>query len=458
MPFRSKGNQVALQRRIDNMIDFRFDPDGVEVLSNRLGRGSRQIEDLAAGLQQRLSAAAELSSVEAPAAQARLNVIATQWRLGSSSLRERVRQFEAAEITAEDLASVDLVAEVDAARLAEATAIADALLADEIAKLVAETDPIITRGFELREGLRNVRIGPDEYKFERYYYMVDSTGTRTEVTVEGRNAITEYGTFPIVATDGGPVILFEGKTPSQQVIDNLNGVGDGTTPTFGQLIFGASVVGAAEVFGRGQGEDGERTTDDTGARIDIDDPRPNGFGAVVGAVFGSVVDFFGGIPDTNIEVIKDPEKPETGDEPEFPGFSFSVPIGVIDEVLGTDFADATGLGLGERVNFAEIAEKFESIPVLGDVLDAIGLSEVAEFVGKGKDDKALPENLADAAQAVGALAARAFEAIGNFFGDLFDGDDGDDADDRESSGGITDAEQKEFGGRAEDFENSNGLL
>lgn len=433
------------------MIDFRFDPDGVEVLSNRFGLGSRQAEDLGAGLQQQVSAVAELSSVEAPTAQARLNVVATQWRLGSSSLRERVRQFEAGEITEEDLASVDVVAEVDAARLAEATAIADELLADEIAKLVAETDPIIIRGLDLRRGLRRVRIGPDEYEFEKYFYMVDSNGTKTEVTVERGNAITEYGTFPIVTTDDGPVILFDGKTPSQQVIDNLNGVGDGTTPTFGQLVFGASVIGAAQVFGRG--EDDERTTDDTGGTVQTNESRSTGIAAAVGGVIKGITDAIDGVTTDKVD---DPNKPETGDPPEFPGFEFSVSIQVIDEVLGTDFADATGLGLGDRVNFKEIADKIEDIPVIGDVLDALGFSEFAEFVGKGDDDKALPENLANAAKAVGDLAARAFEAIGDFFSDLFGGgDDGGDGNDRETT---TESEKREFGGPAEDFAGSNGLL
>ena len=391
--------------------------------------------------------------------QARLNAVATQWRLGSSSLRERLRQFEAGEITEDDLAAVDVVAEVDAARLAEATAIADELLAEELAKLVAETDPIITKGRALRRGRRKRRLGPDEYEYVDYLYMIDSNGTKTDVTVDGGNAITEYGTYPIVATDDGPVILFAGKTPSQQVLDNLNGVGDGTTPTFGQLVFGASVAGAAEIFGRGQGEDGGRTIDDTGARIDIDDPRPTGFGVVVGAVFGAVAEFFGGIPSTNVETITNPEQPETGGPPEFPGVSITIPIQLIDEVLGTNIGDATGLGLGDRVNLAEIAEQLEDIPVIGGILDALGVSEVLEFVGKGNDDKALPENLADAARAVGDLAARGFEAIGDFFGGLFGGGDeeegGGNSNDREST---TEAEEKEFGGPAEDFAGSNGLL
>lgn len=432
------------------MTDFLFDPVGVELLSNRFARGSLEAEDLGAALQRQLTAAAEVSSVGAPPVQARLNVLALQWRLGSSSLRERTRQLEAGEITKEELASVDLIAEVNSARSAEGQAIVDELLAEEIARLVAETDPIITRGLELRRGKRSVRIGPDEYEYEDYYYMVDSNGTRTEVTIEGGNAITEYGTFPIVATDDGPIILFEGKTPSQQVLDNLNGVGDGTTPTFGELVFGVSALAGAQVFGRGQNQEEERTTDDTGGTIQTGEPRANGFAAFIGEQFGRLF----GVP---VDVV-DQNKPETGDPVEFDGPNFSVSIQVIDEILGTDFADQTGLGLGERVNFAEIAEKIEDIPVLGDVLDFFGLSQVAEFVGEGNDEKALPENLADAARAVGGLVSRAFEAIGGFFGDLFDGEEDDGDDEREGSGGITDAERTEFGGKAEDFAGSNGLL
>ncbi len=215
------------------MTTFFIDPPAVTILASRFDRAATTAEDLAAELATFLRIVANLSGeTSVPVVSPRLRSLADTWSILATSLRDRVAQLEAAALTAADFADLDLVQDLRDATFEEARL----GVLEQIEELLKTTPPLIIRGAKILQAQEQVQLGGGDDEWRTYHYYIDENGRRVKVKIEGDRVVTREGEFPIVSTPNGRVILFEGQTAVERVQANLNGEGDGSTPTVGDLF------------------------------------------------------------------------------------------------------------------------------------------------------------------------------------------------------------------------------
>lgn len=401
------------------MATFIIDTDGVRVLTGRLRVAAEQGEESSA----RIRRALELADLP-PAEADTLDRLTNQWRLASRELNDRAEQFDAGEITLEDLADVDLGEDLLAVYGQQARDALDA----QIAGLMADTPPVIEEGYVLERTMYNHRIGPDEYEWRHRWSYVDGDGDRHTVDYRNGQGLIEIDgeTYPVVVVNGEPTVIVKGQTGAERVAANLVGQGDGTTPSFEDIL--ATSLG-------------DVIPDDI--TIPIPGPGDSKITVEIERDGTSLEEVF-----VRVKVGKLPNPEDYLDD----GFKdWEEFAEAMADVLGWGDTYRSWKGWAEGyVDQAWDATKSQ----FNDLMEATGLDDawdsVSDFMEEAWDSTV--DAVEDAWDGFS-------DAVGDAWDSIFGGDDtGTKQDDREGSGGITDAEKQEFGGPAEDYADSNGLL
>ncbi len=378
------------------MTCFLIDAEAVQLLANRfnLAAEATRLTATATAIHLTVAQNAEGPVPEPPVFRPEMEQIAESWDFAARVLRQRLAAIAAGEITEDELAATDLIADLRA----ELVAKADDLVREEIVALVESTEPNIVRGAALIKGKKQVPAGQGETKDVTFFYYVDENGRRVEVKIDKKNGTvdTPEGDRPIVRTDDGRVIMFEGETALERVIANLEGRGDGTTPSLETLYLRA---------------------------LGISDPATGDTEVNPGVGVGSPPLGGGG---------------QRGPNDLTAGIDFTARV---------TFGDANDPDAITKEKIFEAIEQILNLPPVEATLDFVApIAETTiEFI----------ENVATAtAEALGDIR----DFFNDLFDSFFDPEPPRDDDDREGSGGITDAERTEFGGPASDFSDSNGLL